>query len=278
MLDDFGVTIEFRAEDQRVAERVAEICSERIPELAKGLGLAEVGSFRIFLIPELEEYGKRMNVQFPPWGVAFAFMEAQVMLVDVKRASNAWNTLEKVIPHELSHILLAQRVGDIRMPIWFLEGLAQWQAHQWSVVESWRLMEAVWGRRAPHLAQISDRLPPDETRVREAYRVSYAAFQHRFDREMDLVPLFLGEVAALGDFDKAFEVFWEETQVDYYVRFSGHLVSKYRSGLMLFQTGPLFTLLALLFVFVIIRTWLRNRRKLREMEESERGLFDDHHR
>jgi hypothetical protein len=271
-LDEVGATIEYRAQDKRVADRVAEICLESVPEIAAGLGLREVSPFRVFLIPDLEEYGRRMNVKFPAWGVAFAFMESQVMLVDVKRASNAWNTLEKVIPHELSHILVAQRVGNIRMPVWFLEGLAQWQAHQWSIVESWRLMEAVWGNRAPYIGRIADGLPAEESSVREAYRVSYAAFQHRFDKQMDLVPEFLDEVAARGEFDQAFESFWGETQFDYYVRFSDHLVSKYRSGLMLFQTGPLFTLVAVLFVFVIFARWLRNRRRLREMEESERGL------
>ena len=275
VIDEYGITIEYRAEDQRVADRVAEICTESIPEIAKGLGLSEVRPFRVFLIPELEEYGKRMNVRFPSWGVAFAFMESQVMLVDVKRASNAWNTLEKVIPHELSHILVAQRVGNIPMPVWFLEGLAQWQAHQWSIAESWRLMEAVWGNRAPHLAQISNKLPSGEPRIREAYRVSYVAFQYRFDKEMELVPAFLNEIVAQNDFDKAFEIFWGETQFDFYARFSGHLVAKYRSGLMLFQTGPLFTLVSVLFVFVIFFTWLRNRRKLKRMEEQERGLFDD---
>ena len=272
VLDEVGATIEYRAQDKRVADRVAEICLESVPEIADGLGLREVSPFRVFLIPDLEEYGRRMNVKFPEWGVAFAFMEGQVMLVDVKRASNAWNTLEKVIPHELSHILVAQRVGSVQMPIWFLEGLAQWQAHQWSIVESWRLMEAVWGNRAPYLGRIAGGLPADQPSVREAYRVSYAAFQYRFDKDMGLVPEFLDEVAARGEFDAAFEGFWGETQFDFYVRFSEHLVSKYRSGLMLFQTGPLFTLIAVLFVFVILTRWLRNRRRLREMEESERGL------
>ena len=44
---------------------------------------------------------------------------------------------------------------------------------------------------------------------------------------------------------------------------------------MLFQTGPLFTMMALLFLLVALRTWIRNRRKMREREDAEHGLRMD---
>lgn len=270
-LEPYGITIDYRASDETVAKMVASILGERTPVLARELGLGAVGAFRVVLVPDIREYEERVGYTLPPWGVAFAFPTNGIVLVDVKRATNAWNSLERVIPHETSHVLLAQRVPGVRLPLWFVEGLAQWQAREWSVLDNWRLMESVWGNRAPRLDEIVYAVPQGETRAREAYRVAYAAFQHRFDKRMDLLPGFLDEVARRGDFAGAFEAWWGEGEDAYYARFAKHLESKYRSGLMLFQTGPLFTLLSVLFVLVVVGRWIRNRRKLRRMESDERG-------
>ncbi|MEJ2722857.1 MAG: hypothetical protein P8181_17225, partial [bacterium] len=124
-LDRYDVTINFPVGDERVARKVADICDEALPGLASQIGLDAVGPFQVFLIPDLNAYKERMRIRLPSWGIAFAFMENQIMLVDVPKATSAWNSLEKVIPHELSHLLLAQRVGNVPFPLWFMEVLAQ---------------------------------------------------------------------------------------------------------------------------------------------------------
>jgi hypothetical protein len=269
-LDRYRVTIEYKPEDEKVASKVASICEEALPSLSREIGLKVVQPFRVFLIPDIKAYEERMGLGLPPWGIAFAFTENQIMLVDVKRATDAWNSLERVIPHELSHLTLAQRTRGVRLPLWFVEGLAQWQAREWSALESWRLMESVWSNQAPRIDRLVSRLPAEESRVRDAYRVSYAAFQERFDKHTELLPGFLDEVGRHGDFGKAFEAYWNESEMQFYARFDEHLQSKYGSALLLFQTGPLFTLVSVLFVLVIFTKWIRSRRKLRRMEESER--------
>jgi hypothetical protein len=274
-LDRYGVTIDYEVKDEKIADGVASIFEKNIPRVSGELGLSTIHPFRVFLIPDIADYQRKMKLRLPSWGIAFAFMENQIMLVDVKRAANAWNSLDDVIPHELSHLLLAQRVGNVPMPLWFIEGLAQWQAREWSFLDNWRLMEAVWGRRAPGLVQISYALPPDQSRAQDAYRVAYTAFQYRFEKKMEDIPAFLDEVVRHGDFGEAFAVYFDETELEYSWRFARHLNSRYKSGLMLFQTGPLFTLMALLFLLVVLRTWIRNRRKMRELEDVERGLRAD---
>jgi hypothetical protein len=273
-LDPYGITIDYRASDERVARMVASIFEERTPGLAREIGLDDVRAFHVVLVPDIKEYEERTGHTLVPWGVAFAFPNNGIVLVDVKRATNAWNSLEKVIPHETSHMLLGQRLPGIGMPLWFVEGLAQWQARQWSVLDNWRLMESVWGNSAPRLEQLVSAFPMGEERAREAYRVAYTAFQHRFDKRMDRLPGFLDEVARRGDFSEAFGAWWGEEEGAYYARFAKHLESKYKTGLMLFQTGPLFTLLSVLFVLVVVGRWVRNRRKLRRMEADERGWTD----
>jgi hypothetical protein len=271
-LGGYPVEIQYLEEDQKVASRVAAICQEWLPDLAGEIGLEPINGFRIHLIADMAGFRERSGVRLPSWGIAFALMENQVMIVDVARATRAWNSLERVIPHEISHILLGQRVGGVDVPVWFVEGLAQWQANEWSLIESWRLMESVWGNHAPRLGQVTYVLPDDETRARHAYRVAYSGFTYRFDDDFRQLPGFLDEVVSAGSFSEAFARYWNEDEITFYARFDNALHKKYRSRLLVFQTGPLFTLLAVLFVFVYLRIKWRNRSKLRRMEMRERGF------
>jgi hypothetical protein len=274
-LDGYPITIRYLEKDEKVADKVSAVAADAIPRLSRELGLHELKPLRVFLISDMEAFQKEIQVRLPSWGVAFALMDNRVMLVDVKRATHAMNKLDNVIPHELSHLLVAQRVGGVGLPVWFVEGLAMWQAREWSLVENWRLMEAVWGHRAPTLNQVYVGLPREEPRARDAYRVAYVGFTERFDGQMDRIPGFLDEVVRSGDFSSAFEVFWGENEFDYYTRFAVLLNSRYRSRLLLFQTGPLFTIMAVLFLFVVLRIYIRNRNKLKRMEDVDRGSWPE---
>ena len=236
------------------------------------LGLSEVTPLKVYLIGDMAAFEAAQGIRLPTWGVAFAFMDNQLMLVDVRRATKTWDGLDHIIPHELSHLLVAQRSAGVLMPLWFIEGLALWQAREWSMLENWRLMEAVWGNRAPMLMQIQGNMPAAENRARDAYRVSYSAITERFDKEIAMVPSFLDELERRGDFATAFESYWDESEVEYSTRFAAALDRKYKSRLLLFQAGPLFSLMSVVFVFIYLRVHWRSRRKLKQMEDDERGL------
>lgn len=274
-LEGYRITIEYEKKDEKVARYVAEICSRTLPNLSDQLGLDTIAALKIVLVPKMQMYRRSGGPDFPEWGAAFAFMERQVMVVDVEKAVSTWNSLDKTIPHELSHLLLAQKVGAVPMPAWFLEGLAQWQAHQGSMLDSWHLMNAVWSGTAPSLMQITIRFPHDEKTARNAYRLSLAAFLRLFDDGHELpesVPLFLQKISAQGEFDAALVAFRGENLHQFSGRFMEGLAKKYTTHLLLFQEGPLFSILAVLFLFMIVSVRLRSRRRLKRLEMEERGL------
>ena len=90
-LDAYPITIEYMPDHERVADKVSEICVHELPRLSAQLGLESVGRLRIVLIPDMDAYRSRLNFRLPSWGLAFALMSSQIMLVDVKRATTAWN-------------------------------------------------------------------------------------------------------------------------------------------------------------------------------------------
>ncbi len=267
-LDPLPVTIQYGNRYGRVAQKVAEICESEIPRIAAELGVGEMQPIEIVVTEDARGYDRSLEPGLPTWGVAFAVLEEQRILVDVNRATSAFNSLEEVVPHELSHLLLFQRVPRVRMPIWFLEGLAQWQAREWSLMDGWQLMTAVWNGSAPRLRDVTYAYPAHEQRAQAAYRVSYAAFTELFGQVgYDHLPKFLDEVATQRNFDRAFADYWGFSLAEYGAYFQDDLERRYRSKVFALQEGPLLGFAAVLFLAVIVRYLIRSRRKFRQLEE-----------
>ena len=274
-LSSYPVEIVFRSRDERVARKVAEVCEHDIDRLASELGLSTVSPIRIDVVTDMRPYRHSFSGNVPVWGVAFALLREQVIVVDVQRATRQYNSLDRVIPHELSHLLLAQRVGTVACPVWFLEGLAQWQAREWSLVDNWQLMNTVWSKATPLLWHLMNNYPADESSARAAYRISYAAFADAFGSRSAELPAFLGSIGESGGFEPAFEEFTGVALVPWMVSFHEGLERKYHSRLLVFQTGPLFSIAAVVFLFVGLRAYIRKRRRLKDLEREERGVWLD---
>lgn len=275
-VDGHPINITFEERNERVAHRVREIIEAELPALLRAVGLREARAMRIEVVDDMRPFRRAFRGNLPVWGVAFALLREQVIVVDAPRATRAWNSLENVIPHELSHLLLAQRVGEVRFPIWFLEGMAQWQAREWSLVDSWQLMNTVWSGKALPLRRLIDRYPGGEEEARAAYRVSYAAFTDLFDGRFEELPEFFDAVNASGSFVSAFESFFGVSFVNYMSAFDDRLERRYHSRLLVFQSGPLFSMASVLFLIAIARHQIRKRRRMKDLEKLERGLpLDD---
>ena len=139
---------------RRVASKVETICEREAPRIAAELGLQRVQPVQIDITDDVAPYGGSHG-SLPEWGVAFALLESNRIVVDVRRATTEFNSLDEVVPHELSHIFLHQRAPGVRFPLWFAEGLAHWQSREWSLVDQWELMRGVWTRSSPRLEDMS---------------------------------------------------------------------------------------------------------------------------
>jgi hypothetical protein len=261
------ITINADPRHQRVAAKIETICAREAPRIARELGLARVAPIQIDISTDVSSYN-RSHGELPQWGVAFALLEDNRIVVDVKRATREFNSLDEVVPHELSHLFLHQRAPGARFPLWFAEGLAQWQSREWSVVDQWQLMQGVWMRSSPRLSDMYTRYPPEESRAQQAYRVGYAGFTDLFKEVgFDKIPLFLTEVERRGSFENGFREFFGYSVLEYQAYFQDDFEKKYGSGLMALQSEPLLAFAALLFIAVLVRYWIRRRRKFARLDD-----------
>ncbi len=268
VLDPYPVTIRYQPRYSRVAEKVDQIAREELPRLMAELGLTQLRPIEIVVTGDAREYDQTLSHELPRWGVAFAILDEQRILVDVQKATRAYNSLDEVVPHELSHLLARQRVPSASLPIWFSEGMAQWQAREFSMVDSWQLMQGVWTGSVPHIEDLAREYPSDEMRAQDAYRVSYVAFTDLFaDVGFTKLPELLSAIEAKQSFAGGFADYWGFTVGDFAAYFQDDLERRYKSKALALQSGPLFGFAALVFIAVIIRYSLRRRRKYQQMEE-----------
>lgn len=265
-MSDQPVAVHYQDSNERVASRVLSICKNEIARVAAEIGLDTIEPIVIQVTDDIRPYRQALKGRLPTWGVAFALIQEQVIVVDVPRATRAMNSLDTVIPHELSHLLVAQRIARNPIPVWFAEGLAQWQAREWSFIDGWQLMNSIWSQDTPRLRDLLDGYPRSESRAQTAYRVSYAAFTDLFEGRTDELPLFLADVRDLG-FGEAILRFSGEEMFAYMSGFQERIERKYHSRLMVFQSGPLFSIMSVLFILAGTLFLVRKRRRFKQMED-----------
>ena len=107
---------------------------------------------------------------------AFAVGGRNLIVIDYTRMDRIPFDLEDTFKHELTHILLHQRIGDTYLPKWLDEGVAQWASGGISDImragDKDLLQQAVLSHRVLSLQDISSNFPASPNGLILAYEES----------------------------------------------------------------------------------------------------------
>lgn len=126
---------------------------------------------RVALAPE----GSPPATAVPQWVSGYAYGSlGRVVLLPERTPSYPDSSLEELLLHELTHVLVARATGGRAVPRWFNEGLAMMAGGPWSLEDRTRLTFAmVRGSERP-LSEIDELFGGEPGEVRLAYAVSGA--------------------------------------------------------------------------------------------------------
>ncbi len=167
-------------------------------------GLEQPGpSIRVILAPE----GSPLAMRVPAWVSGYAAGEAGVIVLLAERVpSYPYGSIEAVLSHELSHVLVARAARGRPVPRWFDEGLAMVVADRWDLEDRARLVWAMVGGRQVSRAELKGLFRQDAASARRAYVLSAAFVRHLLQQWGPQVP---GQILALVaqdiPFARAFE-------------------------------------------------------------------------
>jgi hypothetical protein len=190
-----------------VEKQLAAIADQRLDEVSRQLGLADLEQERILvriLYGDDELEAAMPNSAVTEWAAGIAFPAHNLILLKVD--ANTRSEIQDVFHHEISHIVLGRAIGGKPLPHWFVEGVAVQQAGE-DLVGRWlRTAAASLRDNMMPLDLLRPGFPSDGARVHLAYAQS-SAFVGYLIREKRWSGLrrLIGLIRNGASFDQAFQ-------------------------------------------------------------------------
>src|SRR5206468_11241739 len=116
----------------------------------------------------------RIDHAAPPWAAGYYVPSLRMGGIRLVEASRyPYGTLESVLAHEATHILLHDRLGE-RLPSWFDEGLATWEGRRWTLEDMVIVSTSLLTSDLPRLADMDHDFHSDAGDPQLAYAASFA--------------------------------------------------------------------------------------------------------
>lgn len=252
----------------KMARETASLIEESSGEIARELGLESIAPVKVIIASDSKAYELLHGGAVPEWGIAFADVEDQVLGINVGLVERAPRELSGVVRHELSHLLLAQRLGGVPVPTWFTEGLALMQSGEWNIGDEWRFMTAAGGG-VPYLEELAGPFPRSANRAALSYGVSYLAVRKLLAEHPGSLATLTAFVRDAGDFEGGFESAYGMTAYDFAGKLYVEIDRRYGTAGAVLNAAPYWAGAAFLFVAIYLVKRARSRRKIERWEEEE---------
>lgn len=159
--------------DMATVDRLADHAASAVPRIAERLGLGTGPRMRVVLAKDEASFFEMQPGRPPSWADGTAWPhQALVFLKSPRIRAGTATSLEQVLDHEITHVLLGQAFGNRPVPTWLQEGLAQWIAGEYGPETLDRLAKASLAGGLLTLDEIKYGFPADPVRANLAYAQS----------------------------------------------------------------------------------------------------------
>ncbi len=268
---DGAFIVQYPPRLEPMARRITALLEEAADPIAADIGLETIAPIRVYIAGDDRTYRELHAGNIPEWGAAFSDIGNQVLGIRAAAVVSGPRSLSAVVRHELSHLLLAQRAGPVRIPTWFMEGLAMVQAGEWRFTDDWNLMLLVGRGRLPYLEELAGPFPRRAEEAALAYGLSYHAVRSLLADGPGRAATLTAFMRDRGDFEDAFFLTFGVTPYDFAARFYVRMDARYRTPGVILNAGPYWIAVAGLFIAAFIVKRVRTARRLREMEARYGG-------
>lgn len=175
------------SDDSRTILRLSAYTEKAIPRIADELGLPPGVRVRVYLAHTEEQFQGLQPGAPPKWAEGTAWpASGLVFLKSPRLRAGTAEPLEKVLEHELIHVVLGQAFGPRPVPRWLQEGLAQILAREYSPELTRRIARGTLGNKLLTLDELTAGFPEDPLRAQLAYAQSadlIAFIKNRYGEE-----------------------------------------------------------------------------------------------
>lgn len=169
--------------EKELAEGLLVLAQDTLADLRQSLGLAIPEHVTIYLYPSVGDLQSGLRIGGAPWIGAHTYPELGVVLLAAANGPESQIALERDLPHELTHLLLFQRMGNSydNLPAWLSEGLATLQETQTNPAYRFELERAVEANALLTTESLCSSFPIAESDALLAYAQSASFTQYLLD-------------------------------------------------------------------------------------------------
>jgi hypothetical protein len=252
---------------------LANRASEQVPGLARELGVGIGGKIHVYVADSDATFHDIQPGRTPEWADGTAWPEAGAIFLRTPRARlDAAKPLERVLTHELVHVLIGRAFVPHTPPRWLQEGLAQVYAGEDGVATSEALAAGLAHRGSPYgLDQLDRAFPASAQGAALAYAQSADLVRFLRDHHGDDAMRSLIRAMAEGrGIDSALYIATQRTFDEVNVDWTTSLQRRFPQWGWT-TVGPELASVALggLAVAALVTARVRTRRRMQAMKEAE---------
>ena len=272
LLEEQGIIIIFDDGLSTAAEQTAEFYSGIKAGLEKTIAWKIDFKPGIVLIKDNDIFRKMSGGRLI---AAYALPDNDIIVIDYSRMTTDPFTLEKIIKHELCHLLLHKKIASENLPRWLDEGVAQWASGGLAdiVMEKRSVLdEAFRQNRMIGLKYLSEGFPDDGDPLMLAYAESKSFIEYMVQEKgaQGIVAL----LNLLEDGDEIDSAIMKTFSVSFNELEKGWLRDLEKSYIWISLLinnlyEILFFLAAVALVFGFFRVWRRKRQYKEDEEDTE---------
>jgi hypothetical protein len=128
---DPPVTIHWVTGDGELGLAALSVAKRSLDNARLDIGLPTPSEFHIYLYPSMDFLHSALRLGGRQWVSGHADPEMGIVLLAIPEGPEERLTLERDLPHEITHVLLFERMGESydNLPTWLNEGLATLEEH-----------------------------------------------------------------------------------------------------------------------------------------------------
>ena len=248
------------------ALQLGQAADEAWERIAADLGVRPPHKTALFLYGNRKAFQQALEGENPKLLVGAAHAGRAIHL----DATGFFSSAKLVLAHEITHVLLAQALGEEahQLPRWVNEGIAQYESAERGLLDELRVAEAISSGRALALERLDQALSGSQQEISLAYLQSASLIRFLVDSYgRDVLARLLGQLKHTDSFAQAIKQTTGDRLDEIEARWRAATVRRWRwVGLLLSPTFPLL-LMALLLLIAMLRFWRLRRKRWEQLGE-----------
>ncbi len=255
---------------EQTARQVAALIDEAVPRIAPIVGTDNLGPVAARIYLDRKAFVEATGIPRRSRVTGLATFPAGVIHID---GTGLLATIERVVPHEVGHIMIARAVGRAlpSLPLWTNEGIAEYVAGETSTHVDPVWVRAVGRGAALELAELDGAIAERGEGSGLAYAEAASLVNFLVNRHgEEVIADLLRSLARTHDFEASLQEVTGGSIEELETTWRRSVVRAWRWPLLAQSPILIYGLMALLFVIGLAR-YLRERRRRQEIYEQDEG-------